>query len=87
MLEVKELSKNLIKLSFSSSDMVVWEREPWLRFTHIKATMKYHKGYVVIMGGTGLSNDGNILAYNDHPYVEFLSQNGQYNTVRKVIEY
>jgi hypothetical protein len=65
---------------WSSSDMVVWEREPWLRFTHIKATMKYHKGYVVIMGGTGLSNDGNILAYNDHPYVEFLSQNGQYNT-------
>ena len=59
--------------------MVTWESEPWLNWQHIKGTMIYHKGRVVIMGGTGLREE----SYEDHPYVEWLNQNGIYNSTDK----
>ena len=62
---------------FSSKDMIKWENEPWLKWQHIKGTMVYHKGRVVIMGGTGLHTEG--IGYDDHPYTEWLNQNGVYN--------
>jgi len=64
---------------WSSKDMVTWESEPWLNWQHIKGTMIYHKGRVVIMGGTGLREE----SYEDHPYVEWLNQNGIYNSTDK----
>lgn len=60
---------------WSSLDMITWEPEPWLKWQHIKGTMTYHKGRVVIMGGTGLNSESFI----DHPYVEWFNQNGVYN--------
>ena len=57
--------------------MITWENEPWLKWQHIKGTMVYHKGRVVIMGGTGLHTEG--IGYDDHPYTEWLNQNGVYN--------
>ena len=59
--------------------MTKWESEPWLRNQHIKGTMVYHKGRLVIMAGTGLSSE----SYEDHPFVEWLNQNGVYNSSDK----
>merc|ERR1712150_100826 len=64
---------------WSSRDMLTWESEPWLKWQHIKGMMVYHKGRVVMMGGTGLRSE----SYEDHQYVEWLNQNGQYNETDK----
>lgn len=59
--------------------MITWESEPWLKYQHIKGTMAYHEGRVVIMGGTGLQQE----SYEDHTYVEWLNQNGVLNSTDK----